>query len=61
MMTKRSEKDFDAVAMKRRAARRIHDRLKGASRNERLTYWQQRTEALRRRQEQTEAPELDSE
>lgn len=60
-MTTHSEKNVDAVEMKRWAARRIHDHLKGASRNERLAYWQERTEALRRRQEQTEAPESYSE
>lgn len=62
MMTKTHlEKNFDAVDMKRRAARRIHDRLEGASRDERLAYWQERTEALRKRQDQAGAPESDSE
>jgi hypothetical protein len=61
-MTTSSEKEFDAVAMKRRAAQRIHERLKDRSRDERRAYWQERTEALRHRQEQTrgdrqEAPE----
>jgi len=61
-MTTSSEKDIDAVAMKRRAAQRIHNRLKDASRDERLAYWQERTGALRTRQAQTrpdnrEAPE----
>lgn len=61
-MTTSSEKEFDAVAMKRRAAQRIHERLKDRSRDERWAYWQERTEALRHRQEQTqgnrrEAPE----
>lgn len=50
-MTTSSEKEFDAVAMKRRAAQRIHERLKDASRDERLTYWRERTEALRNRQD----------
>jgi hypothetical protein len=60
MMTTHSEKSVDAVEMKRRAARRIHDRLKGASRSERLAYWQERTEALRKRQDQAKTPESDS-
>lgn len=53
-MTTSSEKEFDAVAMKRRAAQRIHERLKDRSRDERWAYWQERTEALRYRQEQTQ-------
>jgi hypothetical protein len=57
-----SKKEFDAVTMKRRAAQQIHNRLKDASRDERLAYWQERTEALRKRQDRTrpdnpEAPE----
>ena len=61
-MTTSSEKEFDAVTMKRRAAQRIHERLKDTSRDERWADWQERTEALRDRQEQTrrdrrEAPE----
>lgn len=56
MTTTNSEKEFDAVAMKRRAAQRIHDRLKDASRDERLSYWRERTDALRARQ-QDEASE----
>lgn len=50
MTTKSDEKDFDAVAMKRRAARAIHERLKDLSREERRNYWTDRTEALRRKQ-----------
>lgn len=49
-MTRSSEKEFDAVAMKRQAARSIHERLKDMDRDERLAYWQERTEALRRKQ-----------
>jgi len=61
-MTTSSEKEFDAVAMKRRAAQRIHERLKDTSRDERLAYWQERTEVLQKRQDRTrrdgrEAPE----
>jgi hypothetical protein len=50
MTTKKTDKDFDSVAMKRRAARAIHERLQGRSREERLAYWKERTEALRERQ-----------
>lgn len=50
-MTTSSEKDFDTVAMKRRAAQRIYERLKDRVRDERLAYWQERTEALRKRQD----------
>lgn len=50
MTMEKSEKDFDSVAMKRRAARAIHQRLKDKSRKERLDYWRERTKALRRRQ-----------
>ena len=47
---KSSEKEFDAVAMKRRAAERIHDRLAEKDEAERKAYWQKRTKALRKRQ-----------
>jgi len=47
---KSSEKEFDAVDMKRRAAERIHDRLAEKDEAERKAYWQKRTEALRKRQ-----------
>jgi len=59
-MTTNSEKEFDAVAMKRRAAHRIHERLKDRSCEERLAYWQERTEALRHRQEQTRGDSQES-
>jgi hypothetical protein len=50
-MTKtHSNKDFDAIAMKRRAARKIHERLSEKEKADRLAYWQERTEALRQRQ-----------
>jgi hypothetical protein len=45
-----SDGKFDAVAAKRRAARRIHERLASADETGRLSYWQKRTEALRKRQ-----------
>jgi hypothetical protein len=52
---KNDEKDFDAVAMKRRAARVIHERLKDLSREERREYWVDRTEELRRKQADQQA------
>ena len=48
-------KRFDCVAMKRRAAKAIHQRLEGKSPDERLEYWQQRTEALQERQRDSNA------
>lgn len=55
MTTTNDEKDFDAVAMKRRAARVIHERLKDLSREERRKYWTDRTEKLRRKQADQQA------
>jgi hypothetical protein len=49
------EKRFDCMAMKRRAAKAIHQRLEGKSPDERLEYWKQRTEALQERQRDTNA------
>ena len=56
-MTTKSEKEFDAVEMKRRAARAIHERLKVKDMSERLSYWQERTAALRQRQSDQQASE----
>ena len=53
--TRKAKKDFDCVAMKRRAAQAIHQRLEGKSPGERLEYWQRRTEALRGRQRDANA------
>lgn len=40
-------KDFDCVEMMHRGALRIHETLKGKSKEEQLAYWRQRhTEAL---------------
>ena len=40
-------KDLDCVAMMHRGALRIHEALKGKSRDEQLAYWRQRhTETL---------------
>ena len=49
MTMKKTDKDFDSVVMKRRAARAIYQRLQDKSLEERLAYWQERTEALQRR------------
>ena len=49
MTTKAPNSDFDAIAMKRRAARRIHERLREKGQAERLDYWNERTESLRRK------------
>ena len=45
-----SDGNFDAVAMKQRAARRVHKQLASVDEAGRLSYWQKRTEALRKRQ-----------
>ena len=42
-MTKR-KKDFDCVEMQDRAALRIHEALKGKTREEELAYWRRRGE-----------------
>jgi len=45
-MTKKT-KDFDCVEMMHRGALRIHETLKGKSKEEQLAYWRQRhVEAL---------------
>jgi len=54
-MTTNPKSDFDAVAMKRRAARRIHENLQGKDIKERLDYWNERTESLRQKQAEQEA------
>jgi len=41
---KTSEKSFDCVAMKRAAGLRIHEELKGRTREEQLAYWQRKNE-----------------
>lgn len=58
-MTK-SDDDFDAVAMKRRAARKIHERLADKDQDERRDYWKERTEVLRQRQAERKASENSS-
>jgi hypothetical protein len=44
------KKAFDCVEMKRQGAARVQARLAGMTPEERLKYWQGRTEALRARQ-----------
>ncbi len=44
-------KTFDAVEMKRHAAQRIHEKTKNMTPGEQLSFWQQRTKALRKRQQ----------
>ena len=56
-MTTKSEKELDAVEMKRRAARAIRERLEDKDMSERLSYWQERTAALRQRQSDQQASE----
>lgn len=57
MTAKNESKEFDAVEMKRRASRAIYERLKDMDRDERLDYWRERTDALRRRQGDLETSE----
>jgi hypothetical protein len=54
-MTTTPKSDFDAIAMKRQAARRIHEYLQGKDTKERLDYWNERTESLRQKQEEQRA------
>lgn len=44
-------KTFDCIAMKRRGAEKIYDHTKDLTLEEELAYWQQRTAALRQRQQ----------
>jgi hypothetical protein len=41
---KKTNKDFDCVEMMHEGALRIHEELKGKTRDEQLAYWQQRNE-----------------
>ena len=45
-------KTFDCVEMKRKAAIRIHEQLKGMSLEEKVAYWQKRHEIIRQEQEE---------
>jgi hypothetical protein len=44
------KKTFDCVAMKRRGAERIHEQTAGMTVEQNLTFWRQRTEALKQKQ-----------
>ena len=44
---KKTEKSFDCVEMKRVAGLRIHEELKGMTREEQLAYWQRKNEEAR--------------
>lgn len=45
-------KEFNAVAMKREGAERVHQRTKKMSRAQELDFWASRSEELRREQAQ---------
>lgn len=45
-------KDFDCVEMMHRGALRIHEKLKGKSRDEQLSYWRQRRREVMEKLEQ---------
>ena len=46
---KKTEKSFDCVEMMHQAALRIHEDLKGKTREEQLAYWRQKNEEARRK------------
>ena len=46
---KKTNKRFDCVEMMHEGASRIHDELKGKSREEQLAYWQRCNEESRRK------------
>ena len=48
-------KTFDCVAMKRRGAALLREKLKGMSEEEELEFWRRGTEELRRRQAEARA------
>lgn len=43
------KKTFDCIEMKREGAKRLRARLEKMTRAEQLTFWRERTDALRRR------------
>jgi len=53
-------KTFDCVVMKRRGAERIRRTLEGKTPEETRRYWMERTEALRRRQQQLQQAQSES-
>ena len=46
------KKTFDCVEMKRQAALRIHEQLKGMTVEQQIDYWKQRSEEFRREQQE---------
>jgi hypothetical protein len=52
MKMKMKIKTFDCVEMKRGAAQRIHEELKGLSLQEKVDYWRHRSQQLREAQEE---------
>ncbi|HMW32534.1 MAG TPA: hypothetical protein PLH27_03195 [bacterium] len=48
-------KNFDCVEMKHKAQQIIHQRLEGMSADEKMKYWQEREEDLRKRIELAKA------
>lgn len=46
---KKTKKSFDCVKMKHKAGLRIHDELKGKTREEQLAYWKHKDEEARRK------------
>ena len=48
MTTTKTEKSFDCVEMMHEGGARIHEELKGMTREEKLAYWRARDEAARR-------------
>lgn len=47
-------KTFDAVQMKRHGAEKIHEQTKEMTEEEKLAFWQELTDALRKRQQNRE-------
>lgn len=52
---KMKTKQFDAVAMKRRGSAKVYETAALMTPEQQLAYWQQRTEALRKRQQALQA------
>ncbi len=52
-------KRLDCIEMKRRAALRIHERLKNMTVQQQIEYWRQRSEGFQHQQEQRRAERAD--
>lgn len=50
-------KAFDCVEMKRQGQRRLHERLKDLTVEERIEYWRKRSEQFMREQQRLRAPQ----